>query len=1513
MSVAIEQQDILHLDAYDWDPERQEETPLLSRLATDLLSNGFKDVGPDMVKITISDDALTRYIDSFIVYYYDSTTTAPNEGAFGVGDWTSGDPVTYITDYFYDGNQLKPKVIEDNTYASPTWNDFIAMQLPQSSNSTAWASPMEKTKFLGPNAELFSYLNPHPDNRDADGNWLKRIPPNVAIQTTATSQQGYIGLPRLSQLVYENEFNKIKRLLTNPARNVVAFPDRASGIDTEGNLRHYKEERKPSGAIIHHFWITTYKGEQFFPADVTENETFQGVFNIEFAAGADRVQPDDQYTLTFTGTKLSDNTTLSESVSFIAVAEDIEDFAQEVHNHLLKSNVLSKVSGVFRSLSPDGGIPEGTVTNFEASTQSIDWGLTFTRTARTLLSGLTYSFVNTIIEHGRGQSSSTARRGSLFGGSSPSLNRAYTYTDLAAATAAALDTAISLKYHASRREAVQNSSRGYKESPEDGTTNAIATNHPTGFVTQTMGASNTTFHYDPFRTHGYSVTFGPWDKFPSGNGWPNLDNDITKDKAADMFFLNRDVSVRNCHYQIGAIQSYSYYYGYYNWQVTNADLNFYNYHYTDSIPGYVHSVNVSGFTGANKGDIFTINLTGLVDEDSDTPWENTIDISYSFEAKKPYSTASTLLVDLEAFLESSDCPYTQKYMNIDIVGTELRIEYNEDSSAYMIRNTKYQKYLSSNGDDRAWGLFNAPSNITTRTADQDGENYWIYNDGTIFGNKLIDYYNGNQDLMAANGSLNTITPITNHTATTFLDGTTDPNYVNLANTPKIAYNGAASADTEIDAISNRVDGEIRLSYQKDALAMANVLRLKFDPTFEYSQDPNSPPPIKMVSPLAWYTQSKNRDDEWMNSMYTWDIPDAARFSVTLEVEEETDFDDTGNNGPINFTLTETRAAALSNVGRIRMSFPLARDLGTLANPVRKGSMGVSVGADRATSCNYPVSYHSLVLDDDNSSTRLTRPVGPEVSFDFNLRQLHPNSTHNGINLGNTSYKQFETHTSDLEIDTFEYITDRSMGPLVFETDERTNLGGVDNSQPWRLRLDVSRGEELTETSPYINEGFLQVGSGQTAKGSQFEYLTVHAATEYQLLSNGDVTEVAANSDITQKITKREPGFMGGMRPQYQGYLGATVHKNNPYSQRDLLKGVLANKMNTDAGRVGLYHSTVDGFNSVPDVWTSSNSYSVTYTVGTGTVTNGILDDGEYRYEDSYLLGSSTELLNDTPYNTSNVRVQKGFYRRTGRTGNLAASYPMTYTLTIANHGMVFHIKDHESHTQEGRNAFFCIQRHVDSTTGEPDFTSPTQPVHCIYASSEPPVLYSDLTPFFKTETTGRSNSLAYDGIYDIDGNYVSEFVVDEVVEEDIKAFDLNEQGRFRRFVVREKDILKPWGRHVFAGINERDSHAVINPLEQLSLNDDGQLVIQFPTRIGSYRYLYTGKEIDLIGFVDAGAVGEDTILSSDRFSTTGTNDRRRLYRGLGSTNAYGNGMRILFLQGGFGVNTTFISTALLNS
>lgn len=1536
MSVAIEHQDILHLDAYDWDKERQPQTPLLSRLAQDLTANGFKDVGPDMVKITVTEEQLTRYIDSFIVYYYDSTTTSVNEGAHGIRDWSDSTDVTYKEDYYYDGNTLKKKAIE-NTYNSATWNEFIALNLPRNSGSN-YTAPLYPQKFLGPNAELFSYLNPHPEQRDSDGNWLKSTPPAVTIHRTPSSQEGYVGLPRLAEEVYRNEFKKIKRLMTNPSRSVVAFPDIASGIDSEGNLRHYKEEKLPSGQILHHFWITTYKGEQFFPADVTENKAFEGLFTINFANNATEVQEDDDYSITFTGTKLSDNTTVSEQISFTSVSKDIEEFTKEVHQHFLQSNVLNKVSGYF-NMNNESELPDGTGIPLISKSEAIDWQMAFTRTARTLITGQTYAFSTSIVNHGRNGDNGSASNLSYYKNTAePSdgiRDRGNTHNDTTATVLregqVAKDAMSGGRLHVYRdSRAKAYGYRGYN--PEDGTTN----------TSKSSAVGTGTASVNTALPNGTLVRFDQ--KFPNTNDtdYPDSLTDGENSNVEDFYFLDRSTSIRNSHDQpqfliTNANESdfIRVWTDQYNWSSTSVGVYSVarRHSFASVINGYVHKVTLNGINRANKGDQFNINLVGVVDEESDTPWENTIDITYTFTCEKRYDGNGTagnvdkiLLQDIVSFLrDPNECPYTAKYMECTLNGNAIEIEYDKTSSAYMNRSEKLAQFKASSGDDRAWGLFNAPSQIVSKTKEtgtNNDENYWIYDTGTIFGMTLAEYYNSDVDFAAAGSSFSGVTPPSNHTATTYLDGYTvagvDSSTSNIGNGARYGKESDYLLDPT-DTANHRFFRDQRISNgnQKHALARANVMRLTIDKNYQYPTD-GTDIPIKWVNPSMKSITDTKGNSTHFNAMYSWDVPEAARFDATLTAVEETNF---SGGDPIEFVLNENVAAQLSNVGTIRWSFPFARDLGTLANPVRKGSMNVYVGANNDNQSNYPQSYWGLVLSDDadaGASTQLTRPRGPQDGFDFNLRQLHPNVTHPGVSNGETNHKKFDTHVSNLEIETFKYVTDHSMGPLLFETDGSNNLGGTNGDQPWRIRLDVSRGKELVETSPYINENFLQRtdSNDPDSAGTDFEYLKVHVATEYQLLSNGDVTQTATSNDITQKTTQREPGFLGGLRQQYQGYLGATIHKNNPFTQRDLLKSTIVNKMNTSAGRVGLYHSSVDGFShgSLGGVWDNAiASMDVTYLDGTGTVENGLLNDGEYRYEDNYLIGSSTELLNDTPFNTANVRVQKGFYRRTGRTGDLASSYPMTYTLTIADHGVVFHIKDHASHTQEGRNAFFCVQRHVDSTTGVPDLSSSTQPVHCIYASSEPPVLYSDLAPYFKEETVSRLSSMAYDGIYDIDGNYVSDFIVDEVVEADIKAFNLNEQGRFRRFVVREKDVLKPWDRHVFAGINERDSHAVINPLEQLSLNDDGQLVIQFPTRIGSYRYLFTGKEIDLIGFVDAGAVGEDTIISSDRFTVAGGTNKRRLYRGCGSTDAYGNGMRILLLQGGFGVQDTFIDTSLLTS
>ena len=72
MSKSIQRNEIIALDAYDFDPLRDNFQPMIKQLSSDLMANGFEDVGPQITKITVTDDELTKFIDEFIVYNYDS-------------------------------------------------------------------------------------------------------------------------------------------------------------------------------------------------------------------------------------------------------------------------------------------------------------------------------------------------------------------------------------------------------------------------------------------------------------------------------------------------------------------------------------------------------------------------------------------------------------------------------------------------------------------------------------------------------------------------------------------------------------------------------------------------------------------------------------------------------------------------------------------------------------------------------------------------------------------------------------------------------------------------------------------------------------------------------------------------------------------------------------------------------------------------------------------------------------------------------------------------------------------------------------------------------------------------------------------------------------------------------------------------------------------------------------------------------------------------------------------------
>ncbi len=209
----------------------------------------------------------------------------------------------------------------------------------------------------------------------------------------------------------------------------------------------------------------------------------------------------------------------------------------------------------------------------------------------------------------------------------------------------------------------------------------------------------------------------------------------------------------------------------------------------------------------------------------------------------------------------------------------------------------------------------------------------------------------------------------------------------------------------------------------------------------------------------------------------------------------------------------------------------------------------------------------------------------------------------------------------------------------------------------------------------------------------------------------------------------------------------------------------------------------------------------------------------------------------------------------------ALNVPMSYALTVSDHGIVLAVWDQavdQYETNEGhRFSWLNIQRLVDKDTGAPlvDQNKSFCPLFCMY------------------------------GVY---------------------------HEKFQKsmyFVVRESDIHRP-SEELNAGEDAPDSNAVLNTFEQVAVSEDYEYVITVPSGLTTQRYLYL-EEADLIGYTSAdvisnGALSEFAMYDEGVCSVTGHADQAsceanggewesttRLYKGLPSTGKYNTGMRML--------------------
>ena len=186
------------------------------------------------------------------------------------------------------------------------------------------------------------------------------------------------------------------------------------------------------------------------------------------------------------------------------------------------------------------------------------------------------------------------------------------------------------------------------------------------------------------------------------------------------------------------------------------------------------------------------------------------------------------------------------------------------------------------------------------------------------------------------------------------------------------------------------------------------------------------------------------------------------------------------------------------------------------------------------------------------------------------------------------------------------------------------------------------------------------------------------------------------------------------------------------------------------------------------------------------------------------------------------------------------------------------------------------------------------------------------------------------------------YVISVPPDRDFPERNLGKIKAINRFVVREADVFKPWDYHVSATMHEKDSNAIINPREQLSITQNRDFVFSFPTQLTSQRFYYPRSELDMIAVSSADFSTQSGHIEIDKYSdsnalniaklsitvggtahdfepVTGATDsegasifeygghvgpdnskyywqrNKRKYEGMMSTESFGNGMRV-FLQ-----------------
>ena len=186
---------------------------------------------------------------------------------------------------------------------------------------------------------------------------------------------------------------------------------------------------------------------------------------------------------------------------------------------------------------------------------------------------------------------------------------------------------------------------------------------------------------------------------------------------------------------------------------------------------------------------------------------------------------------------------------------------------------------------------------------------------------------------------------------------------------------------------------------------------------------------------------------------------------------------------------------------------------------------------------------------------------------------------------------------------------------------------------------------------------------------------------------------------------------------------------------------------------------------------------------------------------------------------------------------VAASYPMSYRLSVSDHGIMLAVwEDATDAALAPKQSWMVVQRPVDNITGAPLVVGHC-PVVCVFSMASSPM----------------------------------------------------------KFIVREADVLKPT-KPIEADIDTPDSNAILNSIQQVSITEANRYVITFPNGLNTPRYMYT-EELDLMAYTSADVISA----YSDVPITVYGEAAARSYKALPASGVNNTGMRVLMVTKGAGI------------